>query len=204
MESEEAANFPQETFLEKYRTYLAIAGLGFMLVIVGVRLLTSQSGGVEFIEESTASAALSTQIKADISGAVVKPGVYSLDSEARVQDLLVVAGGLAENADRDWVDKFVNLAARVVDGSKLYIPEVGEYQQQSEATVLSAQEEKPPRFININLATANELETLPGVGEVTATKIIDNRPYGSIEELLEKKIVNKSTFAKIKDKISVY
>jgi competence protein ComEA len=61
----------------------------------------------------------------------------------------------------------------------------------------------PNAKINVNTATAKELDVLPGVGPVTAQKIIDNRPYAKLEELKEKKAVNKSTYEKIKDKVTL-
>ena len=204
MENEETPK-AAENLLEKYRSYLAVGALGLILLVVGLRLITSDKTQVEFIEESTGSATLATSAKADISGAVVKPGVYTLNSDARIQDLLVVAGGLSSVADRDWVDKYVNLAARVVDGSKLYIPKTGEYKHETNSeSVLAVQSNEFLNPININTASVKELDELPGVGEVTSAKIIDNRPYTSIDELLTKKVVNKGTFEKIKDKISIY
>ena len=59
-------------------------------------------------------------------------------------------------------------------------------------------------LIDINAASESELDTLSGIGPVTAGKIIDNRPYGSLEELVSKKAVSSSVFEKIKDHISVY
>lgn len=205
METEETPK-PADNLLEKYRSYLIVGALGLILLVVGLRLITSDKTQVEFIEESTASAILTTSSKADISGAVVKPGVYTLDSDARIQDLLVVAGGLSSVADRDWVDKYVNLAAKVVDGSKLYIPKTGEYANEVNTESVLAAQTNGSQFqtININTAAAKQLDELPGVGEVTSAKIIDNRPYTSIDELLTKKVVNNSTYEKIKDKISVY
>jgi competence protein ComEA len=190
-----------ETFLDKYRPFLVVGALGVILIVVGIRLLTSQGAGVEFIEEATASAPLKSHLKADIAGAVVEPGVYTLDSEARLQDLLVAAGGLASDADRVWVEKYVNLAARVIDGSKIYIPKSGEIVE-SPLNVLGS--ESSGNVININSASVEELDRLPGVGEVTAQKIISNRPYGTLEDLLTKKALNKGTFDKIKDQISLY
>ena len=56
--------------------------------------------------------------------------------------------------------------------------------------------------MNINLATMDQLDTLPSIGAVTAQKIIDGRPYASAEELLSRKVVGQSTYDKIKDKVS--
>lgn len=149
-------------------------------------------------------------IMVDIAGAVAKPGVYNLPSDSRVQDLILAAGGISPNADRQKVAQTLNLAAPLVDGAKLYIPIVGEQMvtsgggsenssAKSQSTLGST-----TALININTAEGSELEELPGVGEVTAGKIIENRPYASIEELLEKKVVGEATFEKIREQVSVY
>lgn len=131
----------------------------------------------------------------DVEGAVVNPGVYGLNFEARVKDALVAAGGLGQDADRGWVEKNLNLAVRLTDGAKIYIPKIGESIM---GNTMGADQ------ININTASAQELDKLPGVGPVTAQKIIDNRPYSTIDELLSKKIINSKAFESIKEKIAVY
>lgn len=142
----------------------------------------------------------SQKIVVDIEGAVVNPGVYTLDAQSRVKDVLVLAGGLSSQADRQWVEKNINLASKLTDGAKIYIPragEVGSARLQGSGSFSSG-------LININSASPSQLDSLPGIGPVTAQKIIDNRPYASIDELLAKKIVSAKTFEKIKEKISVY
>ncbi len=131
----------------------------------------------------------------DIEGAVQKPGVYKLSYDARVQDLLIAADGLGKDADREKVAKSLNLAAKLTDGAKIYIPFNGEGSVMGEAT-------NGP--ININSASVSDLDSLPGIGKITANKIIANRPYGNIEELVAKKIVGQKVFEEIKEKISVY
>lgn len=142
-------------------------------------------------------------ITIDIEGAVQKPGVYKLPHDASIQDALIAAGGMNNVADREKIARSLNLAAKIQDGGKIYIPFVGEQTVVvggEGATVLGAE----TGSININTAVSKELDTLPGVGEVTAQKIISNRPYGAKEELLSKKIVNQKVFDQIKEKIIVY
>lgn len=139
-------------------------------------------------------------IKVDIEGAVVKPGLYEVLADARIQDILISAGGLSPKADREYVAKNVNLAARLNDGAKIYIPFAGE----TPTTNLSnSTNSTNPVGIDINTATMSQLESLSGVGPATAGKIISGRPYQNISELVSKKIIYKSVFEKIKDKISV-
>ena len=190
----------------KKRPYLVSVGLlgGFLL---GVGVLSavliankSVSSGVEvmLVDEETRG---SGEVFVDVGGAVEKPGVYSLKSDSRVNDVLVLAGGFSDKADNNWVSKNLNLAQKVVDGQKLYIPFEGESSKdaplQSKGTSLTDK-------ININSASISNLDTLWGVGEATAKKIVEGRPYGSIDELLTRKIVKANVYEEIKDEISVY
>lgn len=142
------------------------------------------------------------QISVDIEGAVMQPGVYKLKADSRVQDALIAAGGMNNTADRTKVSQSLNLAARLTDGGKIYIPSVGEQAiASSSQNVLSAQ--ASGGIVNINNAVISDLDSLPGVGQVTAQKIIDNRPYQIPDDLVNKKIVNKGVWEKIKDKVTV-
>jgi len=162
-------------------------------------------------QNATHSASLAhvNQIAIDVEGAVINPGVYKLDRDARVQDVLIAAGGLSDKADRGKVAKALNLASKIVDGGKIYVPAVGEVTSVADSSGSSQSSsavagDSTSSLININSATEQELDSLPGVGSVTAGKIINGRPYGSTDELLSKKVVGQSVFGKIKDKISAY
>lgn len=176
-------------------------GLGFLgLIFLGYGLISllgsrqSASENVVFEGGGNNEGSISQKsISVDVEGAVVKAGVYKLAADARIQEALIAAGGLASTADRNWVSKSLNLAARLTDGAKIYIPETGESVPAVNNTL---------GLININSASEQELDTLPGIGPVTAQKIIGARPYNSINELLDKKIVGSKVFSQIKDKIS--
>lgn len=152
--------------------------------------------------ESSGSGKIKTKmLLVDISGAVVMPGVYELPDDSRIQDVLISARGLDPNADRNYVAKSINLAQKVTDGQKIYIPFKSngintDSQQISTNPVTTG-------IINLNSASASQLDTLVGVGPVTAQKIISARPYSDINELVSRKVVSKSEFEKIKDKISI-
>lgn len=207
-----------QEFLEKYpyiRTYLVPIGIGIIgLILIIAGLITSlaphQEEKISFQNsqevkgvETTATATHSKQIVVDVSGAVMKQGIYNLNIDSRVQDALEVAGGLAENADREFVDKRINLAAKLVDGGKIYIPKRGETNISASADQGAAGVVDQTAAINVNEASADQLDSLPGIGQVTAQKIISGRPYSQIQDLLTKKVVSNSVFGKIKDKISV-
>lgn len=187
-----------------------------LLIIVGILFLTgsllfiSKSGvfetdGVEIIEADAAStsATLSpnSTLIVEVSGAVKNPGVYTLKTGSRVQDALLSAGNILSTADNIYVEKNINRAAKVVDGQKIYIPSLGETVQKN--TTVSSVKGISDSLININSASQTELESLPGIGPVTAGKIIGGRLYGSIDELTAKKVITGSVFEKIKDLISL-
>lgn len=173
---------------------LALGGIGLILVIVGAFqfILQKPSEPALIVEEAKTP---EQKILVDIEGAVLNPGVYQLTSESRVVDALAAAGGMSEDADRQWIEKNINLAKRVSDGLKVYIPRTGEELLSEEAQIGGS-------VININTASTSDLESLPGVGAVTAANIIDARPFAQIEDLLARKIVGEATFEKLKDKIS--
>lgn len=187
-----------------YKIPLVFAILAIFLIILTLVIWQSnkESARVIFTQqnEATSGASVSGQIKVDIEGAIVSPGVYELSPGSRIQDLLIMAGGLAGGADRDWISQNLNLAAKLVDGGKVYIPKTGE----KNLSVAVLGYENTQDKININNASSGDLDKLSGVGPVTAQKIIDGRPYQAIEDLINRKIITQGVFEKIKDKISVY
>ncbi|HVA96361.1 MAG TPA: ComEA family DNA-binding protein [Candidatus Acidoferrales bacterium] len=194
---------------------LGVAGLIFLgYGLISLSFPQSNSNASQFQPSQEASSPVKStispvikQIIVDVEGAVLKPGVYKLPTDSRVQDALIAAGGLAESADRKRVAQTLNLASSLTDGGKIYIPAVGEQMTTSGGTSDTSSGTTTAggsNMVNINQASESELDALPGVGPVTAQKIIDNRPYQSVQELLDKKVVGASEFGKIKDMVSVY
>ncbi|EKD64597.1 MAG: hypothetical protein ACD_50C00338G0002 [uncultured bacterium] len=210
----------EERIIEWGRRNLVILALFFLgLIFLGyglISLLGANNSSDEIIfeagKDTLSSDSDSEQgslnaIVVDVAGSVLKPGVYRLDANSRVSDSLIAAGGLSENADRDWVAKNLNMAAKLIDGAKVYIPRVGEAVMgitSSTVNTSAAESIGGNSQININNASEDMLDSLPGVGPVTAEKIINGRPYSSIDELLSKKIVGSKVFGEIKEKITVY
>lgn len=198
-------------FLKQYWIPLSLGFFGLIFFAYGLISLVdkSKSEANDLIFESANSDASSdaklneAKIMVDVEGGVISPGVYSLATSARVQDVLIAAGGLSNDADRSWVEKNLNLASKLIDGQKIYVPKLGESK-----TNLSASSQDvtlSSSGVNINSASLQALaDFLPGVGPATAQKIISGRPYGAIEELLSKKIVTEKVFGQIKDKITLY
>lgn len=148
-------------------------------------------------EKNEASPADAPVIYVDVSGAVLNPGVYELAEDSRVFEAAEKAGGLAENADTSSV----NLAARLADGDKLYIPTKDEIKAgKTDAGIITG-------IININTADAVRLTEISGIGPSTAQKIIDYRTqhgsFKSVTELLNVSGIGEKTLAKIKDKLCV-
>lgn len=154
-----------------------------------------------------------TTFTIDISGAVMKPDVYSVDSHSTLNDVIKKAGGFSKDAATDYIGRNFNLAKNITDKEKIYIPTQddianGLFEENNILTVQkeindSETEETGTNGISVNSASLEELDTLSGVGPVTAQKIIDNRPYETIEDLVTKKAINNTTLNKIKDLISL-
>ena len=134
------------------------------------------------------------EILVHVDGAVASPGVYKLAGDARVDDAVKAAGGMTSEAESSKV----NLAAKLLDGQKILIP------SKSAQQATSNQLPETSNLISINSGTQAELESLPGIGPVTAQKIISLRPYGSVDELLSKKAVSNSVYQKVKDLVSIW
>jgi len=202
MDESEGSN----SFLSSFFSYIpyVLGILGLIFVVLGLFFsFKKEEDNIIKITDTAVEASSSSKIFIDIEGGVIKPGVYDVSFGGRIQDVLIKAGGLSDDADREWVAKNLNLAAKLVDGTKIYIPKAGEKLGEVQSANLKAQSQAE-NIININTASLSELDVLSGVGPVTAQKIIDGRPYQKIEELIEKKIINSSVWEKIKEKISVY
>lgn len=145
-----------------------------------------------------------------VDGAVASPGVYVVEGELpRVNDAIVAAGGLAEGADTTGL----NLAAAVADGDKVHVPLEGEGQptgvpEPAGSSQASAQGGTTSSgLVNINKASVEELDALPGVGQSTAQAIVDDRDangaFASIEDLMRVSGIGEKKFEKLKGKICV-
>lgn len=203
--------------LRSRRREVEFLALGVFLVGVGVLasliLSKSDNQGIEIIgaggggENSRPRETGQEDLLADVAGAVIHPGVYRLPASSRFADALAAAGGLSASADRDWVSRHLNLAQSVTDGVKIYIPEVGENKSGTPSGNGQRDSSSRPGVgtqndgVSINSATLTELDTLWGVGEARAKAIIEGRPYGSIEELVTRKIVPSNVVEKNRDRL---
>ena len=143
-------------------------------------------------------------IYVDIAGAVKKPGVLKLEEDTRIYQAIEISGGLMAEADVSTI----NMAAKLKDENKIYIPEIGEKLDISinnNSQSISGTDNNIQ--ININSANSQELQELSGVGPSTAEKIIEYRElHGSfqkIEEIMNVSGIGVKTFDKFKDKIYI-
>jgi len=142
-----------------------------------------------------------------VTGAVQNPGVYVLNENARVFEAIEMAGGLSEDADFNQL----NQAAILSDGYHLYVPRIGEtnasYAGGKTGENTGNDGSTSGKKVNINTATAEELQTLSGIGESKALAIIayrkENGSFSCIEDLLNVSGIGEGIFAKIKDCIEV-
>lgn len=139
-----------------------------------------------------------------ISGAVKNPGVLTMTSEDRLADAIEMIGGTVDGADMNAV----NLAEKLADGKHYIIPKIGENVAPSGNNQVSISNSKgSDGKININTATAEELDKLPGVGESTAQKIISYREesggFKSIEELKNVNGIGDKKFEDMKDSVTI-
>lgn len=140
----------------------------------------------------------------DVAGAVNNPGVYELKDGSRVAAAIDAAGGLAPEADVSGI----NRASKLVDGQKIYIPLAGESSAASgAANSASTDANASSGLVNINTASLEELDALPGVGPSTAQAIIDDRTqngaFASIEDLLRVSGIGEKKYEKLKASICV-
>ncbi|MCL2436588.1 MAG: helix-hairpin-helix domain-containing protein [Clostridiales bacterium] len=221
--------------LENKKKCLKIAGL---VVVLTISLITYVTGnltnddGIAVMEvqdneivadESNVVAEVQQEQEAyivvDIEGAVRSPGVVFLLSGSRVNDAVEEAGGLTSDADT----RSVNLASRLSDGDKVYIPTHGEQQTSSGSNsqpagivtdIVSSGSQATPDgasensgMVNINTATSAQLQTLRGVGPATAQRIIEHREtvgrFTRIEDIMRVSGIGTRTFEGFRDNIVI-
>ena len=187
--------------------------LGAAVLVIGSLALVAlvelrPSGQVEVVSGQDASVApgsLESQatVVVQVAGAVVKPGVYSLPAGSRVGDAITAAGGYSRDVDPRAAETKLNLAAKLQDAQAIVVPRRGGTAAGSSAAGASAAPSGP---LNLNTASSAQLDALPGIGPVTAAKIIASReqmPFASVDDLVTRKVVSASTLAKFRNQVTV-
>jgi competence protein ComEA len=163
--------------------------------------VTIAESGPGAAQQVSSSSSPSVTLIVDVAGAVHQPGVYEFAEGDRVIDAIERAGGSLAKADLS----LLNLAAPLADGTQILVPKAGP------PTVSGVTGGTTPGsvggLINVNTASATELETLSGIGEVLAATIIEyrmqNGPFASVEDLMDVSGIGPATLDEIRDQVTV-
>lgn len=185
--------------------------VGIIIVLIGA-LLFSMNRPVREERKDEPSIVIEDEepknikIAVHIGGAVRDPGLYYISADSRVADAIQIAGGPTSDADLDAI----NLASKVIDGSKILVPskvkilDASSNVRDDQGQAIVANDKKK---ININTASAKELEELPGIGPALAERIVSyrkaNGPFKNIEEIKKVSGIGEKKFEAIKDLIVV-
>ena len=184
------------------------------IVYIGIKYVFNQEENVEFeeslfIEENVQNEVIQEpqKIKIHITGEVNNEGIVELEEGSRIDDAIKAAGDITELADLSKV----NLAYELSDGQKVYIPsvneEIEEYATSDAGENVLEEKSSSNGKININIASSEELQTISGIGESLANRIIDyrnsNGKFKSVEDLKNVSGIGDKKFEDIKSKIIV-
>ena len=185
---------------------LVAVGLGAWLLLAGVT--ASGPAADELIDpfasvgESAAANATETLV-VDVEGAVLRPGIVELPNGSRVADAIEAAGGYAPQADLGAAAAQVNLAAVLRDGQQIVVPVIG---AGGTSGVPGEGDSDVGGLVDLNSASPDALDALPGIGPVTVEKIVAARteqPFSSLEELVTRKVMTNAQLDKIRDLVTL-
>ena len=189
---------------------IAVAALSVALVAVGLGawlVLGIGAAGTPVASElldpfASAGASVTAtggqMLVVDVEGAVQRPGIIQLRAGSRVADAIEAAGGYGPDADLKAAAAQVNLAALVRDGQQIVVPFVGAPPASGDAGAGG--------LVDLNKASSEALDELPGIGPVTVQRIVaarTERPFGSLEELVTRKVLTQAQLDKIRDLVTI-
>lgn len=186
---------------------LCILLLGCVLTSIVAEYFTNEEPAPVISAQSQAKSK-EQLITVYVSGAVARPGLYELPAGIRAQAAIEAAGGFTEAANQEKV----NLAKKLKDGSQVNVPAVKGSKKTAGSMDIPAKkadrssQQKQADLVNINTASIAELDALPGVGEVTAQRIVDYRqqhPFTCIEDIMQVRGIGEAKFNKMKDRLTV-
>lgn len=191
------------------RSLAIVLGLLLVLASAGVVVLAQARGPAPVVvAPSAGSAAASTNpdlLVVEVAGAVRHPGVYRLPSGSRVADAVKAAGGFSQDVDASQAEMQLNLAARLQDGQVVRLPRRGTGAT-APASPTGAGGASSDGLLDLNSASAEQLDGLPGVGPATAAKIIaarEEQRFKSVDDLVARKIVGAAALAKFRALVTV-
>ena len=184
----------------------AVAGLAALaLVVAAVVLVTrdDETAPIRIVAPApTGVTEPTTEIKVQVSGEVMFPGVYRVKVDDRVIDAVAAAGGITPNADISGI----NLSRRVKDEAHYHVPGVGEAPN-GPSSPTSSPGQQSGGLIDLNAATARELEILPAIGPSLAAAIVsyrdENGPFGTVDEVEDVPGIGPKTLEAIRRLVSV-
>ncbi|HET8776218.1 MAG TPA: DUF655 domain-containing protein [Candidatus Limnocylindria bacterium] len=198
------------------RIVLAAAGAAVILAAVAASVLflppaaDADAGAAALVVESFAApdaqssaSAASGPIVVDVEGGVRAPGVRELPAGSRIADAIAAAGGYADDADLAATAATINLAQPLTDGEQVIVPRIGDnVQPVGSAPAVGGGAGGGGGLVNVNTATPEELEALPGIGAVTVQKIVaarQERPFTSLEEMVERDVIHNGQLEDIRE-----
>ncbi len=191
---------------------IAVGATAFLLV-TRTEPVIEVDGGIAVPEASGAvdalpgSSVVPGELVVEVGGAVVDPGVYRLPAGSRVGDAIAAAGGFGPRVDAAAADRQLNLAATLRDGDEVHVPLRGEATapgNSNAGAVPGGGSTTGP--IDLNTATADQLDTLPGIGPVTVAKIVaarEEQRFATVDDLGTRKVIGAATLEKIRDLVTV-
>lgn len=187
--------------LKKYYRVLALVlGLLIILIIILSKNLPqkkeSENLNSTAIETSTGERSTTINIF-EITGQVNHPGVYEVREDLMVIELINLAGGFTSYADLEAIHKNIGLSKIVESQEKVYIPGIFENSETNDSSPISGQK------ISLNNATLEQLDALPDIGESTANKIINARPFSKLEDLKNIEGIGDKTYNNIVSSITL-
>jgi len=172
---------------------------------IGLILIASLIIGAYFIINKTHEQDVNSpnaQLVIDVAGAINNPDIYTFNQGAIVEDAIKAAGGFTDQADIDLIYKTINRAALLQNYGKVYIPYIKNVANNNQPEQFN---QNQSTLININTADDKLLDTLPGIGPITAQRIIKYREnegqYQHKEDLIKVEGVSVSKYNKLKDLI---
>jgi len=195
---------------------LCVAGATWLLLTAGATAaplaVDGEPGAARTaVAEASASLAPASDLVIDVQGAVKRPGVVLLAPGARVADALAAAGGYSQQADLNAAAASLNLAALLTDGAQVYVPIIGAPTAGGGSGAGNggggggAGGSSGSSLVNVNTATPEELEALPGIGPVTVQKIVAARaeqPFATLDEMVEREVIDRGQLEDIRDLVT--